>query len=97
MTRLKPNTIWVCKVLTELSLESDERYIGWWEDQEVMLEHLQYFGDECRWSYAVCEELVQGYHPSVKTIVWLKYDGDEWVKFTPEETSFTQCINHTLG
>lgn len=92
-------TIFIPKVLEELTVQSDSRSIGWFETPKEALEGLHNFGDECRWAFALIEEVCPGMHGSTHLHSWYKYGSEGWEEIEDEEVpeGLRLCINHTLG
>lgn len=93
-------TIHLPKVYEVLGSRSAGRVIGWFRSHDDALEGLHNFGCECRWSYAVIEEMGPGMHGQTVNATWFKFDDElnDWVSLDKDCTnSFMQCINHTIG
>jgi hypothetical protein len=94
-------TIFVAKVyetnVISLSLNRG-RNVGWCQTYSACLRMLNDFGDECRWSYAIIEEISPGMHGFIRSSHWFKRCEREWKKIPDDEwNSFMKCINHAIG
>lgn len=91
-------SIFLPKVYETLTILSPGRVIGWFPTYGKAEEGLCNFGDECRWSYAVIEEMAEGMHGPTITASWFKYEDGVWDEIPIDPNNhFMQCINHTIG
>lgn len=93
-------TIHLAKVYEDISIFSKGRTFGWFRSHEDAVQGLHNFGDECRWSYAVLEEMGVGMHGQTIKATWFKYDDETsvWNNIDKDFTnSFMMCVNHTIG
>lgn len=81
----------------------NSRLIAWSETEDGARIALQQFGAECRWSYAVIEEIAAGAHEICSKQIWLEHQSETntWSDFDKgdyaEENSLLHCFNHCIG
>jgi hypothetical protein len=79
------------------------RLVAWAPSKDGALRAIEEFGSECRWSFAVIEEIAAGAHQISTDATWFKYNDDsgEWEEIDKsqytENESFLTCVNHCIG
>lgn len=93
-------SIHVLKVYERLGFLSPERNVGWFRSHDEAVTGMHNFGSECRWSFAIIEEVGAGMHGQTINATWFRFDDvlNDWVSLELDpDSSFMNCINHTIG
>jgi hypothetical protein len=94
------NSIFVAKVYDsdQAGVLNSGRNVGWEKTFDECLEMLQNFGDECRWTLSVIEEVQPGMHGFISSAKWFSYYSSlGWKPFDGVLNDFMRCTNHTIG